>query len=251
MLRREAVGATWDDLRGWPAALLLAWLLTMLSMPLTNLLWGDRALLPTIVLTVLLQAGAGMALLARAWGLCRTVLAAAVALVLTWGLEAVGSATGFPFGAYHYTERLQPQLAHVPLLIPLAWLMMLPPAWAVGQRLSRGRSRLVFVVLSALAFTAWDLCLDPQMVRWGLWVWEQPGGYFGIPWVNYLGWLLGAALVTAAARPRDLPERPLLLLYGLTWLLESVGLVLFWGLPGPALCGFVGMGVFVLLVVRT
>ena len=46
--------------------------------------------------------------------------------MIGWTAEAIGSKTGFPFGAYHYTDRLQPQLLGVPLLIPLAWLMMLP-----------------------------------------------------------------------------------------------------------------------------
>ena len=121
--------------------------------------------------------------------------------------------------------------------------------------MSKRRHGLAFAVWSGLALTAWDLFLDPQMTQWELWVWDQPGGYFGIPWVNYLGWFLGAALITAAmqfaARPQELPERPLLAVYTLTWLLETVGLAAFWGLPGPALCGFVGMGVFVLLAWRS
>ena len=39
--------------------------------------------------------------------------------------------------------------------------------------------------------------------RWwrGHWVWEVPGLYFGIPLINYAGWLLSAALLTVAVRP--------------------------------------------------
>lgn len=248
--RREA-RATWNEVRGWPAALLAAWLLTMLSMPILNLIWGAPALTLSISLNVLLQAILALLLLVRGQGVRRTALAAAVIFVLAWALEAVGSATGLPFGAYHYTDRLQPQLAHVPLLIPLAWTMMLPPAWAVARRLSGRRSGVAFVALSALAFTAWDLYLDPQMVEWELWVWDQPGGYFGIPYLNFAGWVLGAALITAAARPAALPERSLLLVYTLTWLLEAVALTVFWDLPGPAACGFVAMGIFVVLACRS
>ena len=93
-------------------------------------------------------------------------------IILTWAIEAIGTATGFPFGSYSYTDHLQPQLLGVPLFIPLAWMMMLPPSWAVAQRLSSSKGKLVFLVLGALAFTAWDLFLDPQMVKWGLWVWD-------------------------------------------------------------------------------
>jgi len=84
------------------------------------------------------------------------------------------------------------------------------------------------------------------MVHWGLWAWDQPGQYFGIPLVNYAGWLLVSGLITLLARPPSLPTRPLLVVYSLTWLIETVGLILFWGLYGPAAAGFAGMGIFVL-----
>ncbi|MBL8055303.1 MAG: carotenoid biosynthesis protein, partial [Anaerolineales bacterium] len=151
---------------------------------------------------------------------------------------------------YRYTDLLQPQVLGVPALIPLAWLMMLPPAWAVAAALVRPRERAPFALVAALAFTAWDLYLDPQMVARGLWVWAEPGGYFGIPWVNFLGWLVTAFVITFVCGPADLPARPLAVIYTLTWLLQAVGLGFFWGQPGPALAGFLGMGVFVVLFWR-
>ena len=163
-------------------------------------------------------------------------------VTVAWASEALGSKTGFPFGAYDYTENLQPQLLGVPLLIPLAWLMMLPPAWAVAQRITGQTSGLAFVAVSALAFTAWDLFLDPQMVHWGLWVWDAPGAYFGIPLVNFAGWLLVSALITALARPPALPGKPLLVIYALTWLIETVGQVVFWGFTARRCVGSSGWG---------
>ena len=88
-------------------------------MPITNRVWGEKALYPTISSSVLLQTGVVLSLLIRAQGASRTALTAGIVCILSWALEAVG-ATGFPFGAYHYTDRLQPQVAHVPLLIPAA-----------------------------------------------------------------------------------------------------------------------------------
>jgi putative membrane protein len=87
----------------------------------------------------------------------------------------------------------------------------------------------------------WDLFLDPQMVSWRLWIWDQPGGYFGIPWINYVGWVGAAAMMTLLVRPVVVPPG-LLLVYLLTWLLETVGLGVLWRQPWPALCGFAGMG---------
>jgi putative membrane protein len=240
----------WASMTWLARGAMLAWVVATMGMPIVKWIWGDRGLRWAVSAGVLLQAAAVLAILASAWGWGWTALIAAVVMAMGWAVEYLGSRTGVPFGRYHYTERLQPQVGHVPLLIPAAWLMMMPPAWAVAQYITgctglEGVS-LGFVAVSALTFTAWDLFLDPQMVGWRLWVWERPGGYFGIPWVNYAGWLLAAAAMTAVLRtgfcPGALPAVPLILIYLLTWLLETVGLGLIWKQPGPAACGFVGMG---------
>ncbi len=230
-------------LAGLPSPYLLAaWVLSMVALPLAKYFCGEAVLPVGITLSALLQVGVVLTVLHHAWGPARTLWTALIVAVSTWLIEFVGSTTGYPFGVYHYTDLLQPQVGGVPILIPLAWLMMLPPAWAVAQSLAGSASRPAFIGWSALALTAWDLFLDPQMVAWGLWMWAQPGGYFGIPWVNFLGWLLASALITALVRPGPLPARPLMLIYAITWLLESIGLIFFWELPGPGIVGFIGMG---------
>lgn len=228
--------------------LLAAWVLAMITLPIAKQVFGEAALPAGITLGALLQVALVLVVLRQAWGMTRTLWTAAGVVLLAWLVEFAGSTTGYPFGVYHYTSLIQPQVGGVPLLIPLAWLMMLPPAWAVGQCLAGSTSGLAFIGWSALALTAWDLFLDPQMVAWGLWVWAEPGGYFGIPWVNFLGWLLASALITLAVRPRPLPARPLLLIYTITWLLESIGLIFFWNLPGPGFVGFIAMGGMLWLV---
>jgi lycopene beta-cyclase len=100
------------------------------------------------------------------------------------------------------------------------------------------------VAASSAAITAWDLFLDPQMVNWGFWEWELDGAYFGIPLSNYAGWLLTGAVVTLMVRPWRfaLPLEPLLVVYAVVWFLQTVGLAVFWGQPGPALVGSLVMG---------
>lgn len=238
------------ELFGIVTPLSAVWVAALLVMPIAQWAAGQGGLVAWIILGVLLQASLVVLFLAQAVGFRRTVRTGLFIISVAWAAEALGSRTGIPFGAYHYTDKLQPQLLGVPLLVPLAWLMMLPPAWGAAQRITGRASGLAFVVVSALAFTAWDLFLDPQMVRWGLWVWTQPGPYFGIPLVNFAGWLLVSGLITELARPPVLLDRPLLVIYTLTWLSETIGQVVFWQFYGPALCGFVGMGVFVVFAWR-
>ena len=227
-----------------------AWVLTMISIPIVRWVIGDDALRWGVMLSVSLLATAVVVVLWQAWGAMRTVRTVFVVMLFAWAIEWIGSTTGLPFGRYHYTDELIPQLMHVPLAIPLAWLMMLPPAWAIAASISGRWRGWRFVLLSAAAFTAWDFFLDPQMVDWGFWVWDQPGGYFGIPWINFGGWLLSAALLTLLARPLPLPLPPLVAIYAITWALQTIGQLFFWRMPGPALVGCAAMGLFLWLAWR-
>jgi uncharacterized membrane protein len=236
--------------------LLGAWLLTMISFPIVERRWGDAAKTRAVTAGVLLQAATVIAVVLPKWGPSTTPRVALTVVFLGWSAEFLGSHTGFPFGRYSYTPKLQPQVGEVPLLIPLAWLMMLPPAWAIGGAIAPAQNKALFILVSTLAFTAWDLFLDPQMVAWGLWIWRAQGqtsgsGYFGIPWTNYLGWLLVSGLITwivlPGGLPPDTPVAALILIYGLTWGLETFGQLVFWRLRGPASVGAMVMGAFLLL----
>lgn len=247
--------AAFLDRPAWGIALVpvAAWLAVMLAIPFLERAGGPSARTGAVVVAVALLATGVVLLLARRAGIAPALATAAVVVVAAWVAEAVGAATDLPFGAYGYTDALQPQLLGVPLLIPLAWLMLLPPAWAVAARIAGRTSGPAFVAWSAIAMTAWDLFLDPQMVAWGLWRWDEPGAYFGIPMLNFAGWLLVTAVVTLLARPGRLPLgpiRPLVLLYAATWLIETGGLIVFWGLVGPAIAGFLAMGAVVVLAWR-
>ena len=128
-----------------------------------------------------------------AWGGLRAGALLALTAVLSWAFEAVGVATGWIYGPYHYTELLGPRLAGVPLLIPVAWFMMSYPSLVMARALLRPRaahSAWRLAGLAAVVMTAWDLVMDPLMARIGFWVWELEGAYFGVPIQNFFGWLL-------------------------------------------------------------
>jgi len=223
----------------------------MIALPIVNWTYGWETTVKAITAGVIVQVSAVIAVLWKSWATVKTVRVSMLVFLLGWAAEAIGSHTGYPFGDYAYTETLQPQILGVPLLVPLAWMMMLPPAWgvasAISSRFQQRWQSTFFIATSAAAMTAWDLFLDPQMVTWGLWAWVSPGRYFGIPWSNFLGWLLVSAVITAIIRPNQLPIPELLLIYTITWILQTIGLGIFWNLPGPAIVGGVFMGLLAIL----
>jgi uncharacterized membrane protein len=190
--------------------------------------------------------------------------AVAVLVVLGGGgllVEAVGTATGLPFGRYEYAAgSLGGTVLGVPLVVPLGWVMMGWPAYLVGLLLAdrAGWSgRAARTLITGWALASWDLFLDPQLVDAGHWRWTSPApGLPGVPAVplsNYAGWLVVAtallagldvavgAVTGAAARPRPtdlLPHG----LYLWTYASSVLGHAAFLGLPGSALWGGLGMG---------
>lgn len=236
--------------------LLAVWILAMVTVPIQTWIWGDAILPRAITIGLLAQFATVIVITHNAWGLRRTALTFTSVAVVTWLAEFIGSTTGLPFGEYQYTDILQPQLGHVPLIIPIAWFMMLPSAWVIAQTITgysthkTPRQHIIFAFISALAFTAWDLFLDPQMVNWNFWIWDNPGGYFGIPWINYGGWILTAFVVTIIIRPSQLSVIPLLIVYGVVWFLQSFGQFVFWGQQGPAIVGCIVMGFFLIRAIQ-
>jgi uncharacterized membrane protein len=193
---------------------------------------------------------------------------AAVPLILVttgggFAVEAVGVATGYPFGAYSYSDALGPRALGVPLVIPLAWTWMAWPSWLVAGRLVDGVLR---VPVAGLALASWDLFLDPQMVAEGYWVWRDPRpalpGVPGVPISNYLGWLVVATVLAAILRrwsiwshsarlDGTISTNVMVVLYLWTYTSGVLAHAVFLGLPWSALWGGLGMGlVAVPLAVR-
>ena len=135
----------------------------------------------------------------------------ALSAVIAWTLEQFGVVTGLLYGGYHYTSYLGARLGEVPVLIPLAWFMMIYPSYVIANLvLARrpagtpaGLAPLVgLAAASAVVMTVWDLVIDPILsgpdVR--AWVWESGGAYFGVPVQNYFGWFVTTFVVFFAYR---------------------------------------------------
>jgi uncharacterized membrane protein len=243
-----------------PVLLAVLLVLTAIAYPLTD--GADRDAVSWTIVVLGATLSVVHAGLSRGWrtGLGVLLLVAGTAVAF----EAVGLATGFPYGSYSYAGTLGPTLLGVPFLVPLAWLMMAWPSWVLAARLTRpirsGFGRPARVAAAAAVFAAWDVVLDPQMVQAGYWTWAHPApglpGIETVPLTNLAGWLLaGAVLMTLldlVVRAASVPGSPLIgdgaPLLAVAWMtlggaLAHAGWL---GLPGSAAWG-AGLAVPVLV----
>jgi putative membrane protein len=246
--------------RALPLALAVLLVLTAIAYPLTS--GGRRDAVSWTI--VILGAALSVAHAALSRG-ARTGLGVLLLVTVTAvAFESLGLASGFPYGRYEYSDALGPAVLGVPLLVPLAWLMMAWPSWVLADRLSRpvrrGHRAAVRVAVAAAVFAGWDVVLDPQMVQAGYWTWSSPRpalpGIETVPLTNLAGWLLAGivlmalldVLVTRAScrgAPRIGDAAPLLAIAWMTLggALAHAGWL---GLPGSAAWG-AGLAVPVLL----
>lgn len=112
--------------------------------------------------------------------------------VLTYSLEVIAVKTGFPFGSYHYESTLGLLVLGVPLSIAAAWIGVIINAMLFASSRSKFKRALetgVWVVFL-------DLILDPVAFARHFWTWTEPAAYFGVPFMNFAGWLVIAGLMT-------------------------------------------------------
>jgi uncharacterized membrane protein len=237
---------SFSELTRYPGFLIIAWVALTISLPFLRLLVGEQTFLQGLNLVILLQVAYVLNVLYRAWGWWSMLRVVASVLLLVWVVQAIVIRSGMPYGKLMYTAMLQPQLLGIPFIVPVTWLMMLPPSWLVARLITRKLTgcllRLVFALVSAVAFTGWTFYFDPMLAGVGILQWTPAGNFFGTPLWNYVFWFFIAALLTFALSPTRLPGGPLLLMYALSWLVLFIALQIFGGFLWPSLIGFAIMG---------
>ncbi|MEY4900312.1 MAG: hypothetical protein RI895_734 [Actinomycetota bacterium] len=226
---------------------------------LANILWaifsGSTRDVLTIVGVLAFSLASGLHAYI-ALGSARFVKFASIALITTIIVEIIGVKTGIPFGTYEYDPaRLGPTVFQVPLLIPLAWFMMLYPSWLVVNHLVK--AKIPAVLLSSLLMASWDLYLDPQMVNEGYWTWFISGASSQeIPISNFVGWFITAAIIFTlvskfVGEPTSdvsnlVPYSLMLWIWLGSFLVNVVTIPPFFGDQKTAWSGFIGMGIVLL-----
>ena len=243
-------------------ALRLVWLFVLSTIGL-HILWplttGDAriAITSLAVVTFALASVIHAALHAK---VVRAVFALMAVAAIGFAAEYIGSTTGVLFGEYDYTSALQPQIAGVPVIVLLAWFMMVWPLTLLSLFLVPTASMWLRASLTGFMMMSWDFFLDPQMVGENYWVWSDPGtalpGIDSIPLFNYACWWLIGALASLAVDTIVRPHSPLsdvepmgvMILW--TWFSGVVGHAFFWARPGAALWGGLAFSLFMVPALR-
>lgn len=168
---------------------------------------------------VVLGAIAALLHLAGRIGWRRSFAMFAVASGVALGAELLGTFSQLPFGEYAYT----PLLGHrifglVPFPIPISWFYMIVGCLTMCGRLLRadddGATRWRWALLSGAILVAWDVSMDPAMVKTAHWVWGDgdlftrlalppavvafftKDAFYGMPLSNWLGWYVTGVLIS-------------------------------------------------------
>lgn len=142
--------------------------------------------------------------------------------------ELIGTSTQLPFGEYAYTTILGYRILDlVPFPIPISWFYMIVGSLAIAGRVLTARddnaTKWKWSLVGGLILVAWDVSMDPAMVRTSHWIWGDgdlftrlalPAPiiafftkdiFYGMPLSNWFGWYLTgtiiARLVLAFAPP--------------------------------------------------
>lgn len=117
----------------------------------------------------------------------KTILSITLIGLFAYIIETTSILTGFPYTKFVYTELIGPKIfGIVPLMLPFAFLPLVIGAAYFGHK-QRNKYLKYIVPISILVIT--DLVLDPAAVALKIWVWDINGTYYGVPFINFLGWI--------------------------------------------------------------
>lgn len=180
-----------------------------------------------------------------------------ISVIFSIAIETMNVVTGWPFGEIIYSDKFGPKILGTPLFVIIGWLMMVHPILVLARQISK---HWIFF-LGGLGLAAWDLFLDPVMVRFGYWEWQPFSKSLplvpAMPISNTLGWLLsGMALIAILnyflpkeRRKGGLDFKLVVLLLSWNWVFQLLVNIFVFQNYGVALMGGIGFGILLIPLV--
>lgn len=107
-----------------------------------------------------------------------------VTYLVGFGIEMLGTNTGWPFGSYTYGASLGTKVVGTPLMIGVNWLILVYATGAISRKLPI--IRLGRAVVGALLMVMLDIVLEPVAIQLDFWTWEATE----VPIANYIAWFV-------------------------------------------------------------
>ncbi len=145
-------------------------------------------------------------------------------------IETIALRTGFPYGHFTYSNALGTLIFGItPWTVPLGWVPLLIATWVLAWRFMPLIE--MRILLTTFFLVGIDLILDPAAVSLGFWKYAHPGFWGGVPYTNFLGWMLSGIIgclilqtLTKSEAEPDARTRPWLL----AGFLPAIGIVILW-----------------------
>jgi len=181
-----------------------------------------------------------------------SMLSAAAVIV-----EGIAIVTGFPYSHFSYSGALGYMLLGlVPWSVAFAYPPILLGSLTAASHLIESKGWRLITVATLLTVSV-DLVLDPAAVALGFWGWDAGGSYYGVPAVNFIGWLVTGGLYNGmllfALRDKIAmgSNVPIDVSYSLPLILSFwTGFALWSGMLLPCLVGLALLGLFAHVYMR-
>ena len=138
------------------------------------------------------------------WGWLNIITFVTISFFIGVFMEIIGTKTGLIFGGkYEFNLKLSPgpSISGIPLIIPLSWsgliYMILNYCELVlgGSFYFLSNQNITLLLLPSILMVLLDLVLDPIAVDEKRWSWKKSGAYYGVPFLNFVGWLFTTFLI--------------------------------------------------------
>ena len=150
-------------------------------------------------------------------------------------IETIAIITGFPYSHFQYTELIGFKIfGYTPYTVPFAYVPLFLGCFYMASLKTHEKWKII--LLTTLLVLVADMVLDPAAVALKFWIYESQGIFYGVPLMNFLGWILSgfiSSIITMFFLKDHIND-----LNKLNGLLSSLFLILaFWS----AVCLYIGL----------
>ena len=183
-------------------------------------------------------------------GLKKSLTLLIVLSIYALAIETLAIITGFPYSSFHYTDLIGFKIGgYTPYTVPFAYVPIFLGCIYLAS--IRTDDKLKLIIFSTLLVLIVDLMLDPAAVALQFWIYETSGIFYGVPLMNFLGWILTgflASLITINILKKDMGKpKPRAIVSSLFLILSFWGAVcIYLGLIIPGVIGLILIGYILL-----